>query len=105
MKRISGTSIFKILFIGGLVVHVVITLFIAALVAVGLQPIGESTNLVPTDTMTPIAFLGAYLVLGVVLSPAWVGALWLSIWPGVWLYSQFRPMNLGYIPTDHEHDT
>jgi len=97
VKRISGGTTFKVFFIGFLVFHIISTLFIAVLVLVGVVPL-EATN--ATESVTPLFAVIAYLLVGVLFSPIWVGALWLSIWPGVWLYSLFRPMDLGYIPPD-----
>lgn len=104
VQRISGGSTFKVLFIGCLTLHIVSTLIVAALVMAGILPI-EPTYAVDTESMAPIFILGAYLLVGVVLSPVWVGVLWLSIWPGVWLYSLFRPMNLAYVPRDERPGT
>jgi len=50
--------------------------------------------------MTTTLFLGGYLLIGLVFSPVWVGILWLSIWPGVWLYSLFWSMEIWYVPPD-----
>lgn len=101
VKRISGGTTFKILFVGFLAFHIISTLVVFVLVMIGALPL-DTTNPTVTELMTPILFLGAYLLVGVVLSPIWVGALWLSIWPGVWLYSLFRSMNLSYVPPDEQ---
>jgi hypothetical protein len=99
VKRVSGGTTFKLCFVGFLAFHTVSTLLIAALVVVGILPL-EATASPETELMTPLLAVIAYLFVGLVFSPIWVSALWLSIWPGIWLYSLLRPMNLGYIPTD-----
>jgi len=95
-KRISGGTTFKILLVGFLTFHIVSTLIAIALVVIGVLPL-EATN---PELTTPLLFLVAYLIIGVLFCPVWVGFLWLSIWPGIWLYSLFRPMDLGYVPPD-----
>ncbi|MGI9327430.1 MAG: hypothetical protein ACR2PZ_19585 [Pseudomonadales bacterium] len=95
VKRISGGTTFKLIFIGFLVFHVSSTLLVAALVLLGILPL-EATD--SAETVSPLLAVIAYLLIGMIFSPIWVGALWLSIWPGVWLYSLIRPVNLGYIP-------
>lgn len=94
VKRVSGASIYKMLFIGSLCFHIVTTLLTIALVMSGAVEVTESAV---TDAVSPLLFLGAYLLVGVLLSPLWVGALWLSIWPGLWFYSLFWPLRLGYV--------
>lgn len=101
VKRISGATTFKVLFVGFLTFHVITTLVIAVLVLFGVLPL-EPASQTATESMAPFFAVLAYLLLGVVLSPVWVGALWLSIWPGIWLYSTIRPMNLGYISLDEQ---
>ena len=104
VKRISGSTMFKVLFVGFLAFHTISTLLIALFVVAGVLPL-EPTTSTASESMTPLFAVIAYLLVGVLLSPIWVGALWLSIWPGVWLYSLFRPMNLGYIPPDEQPRT
>ena len=101
VKRISGSTTFKVLFVGFLCFHVATTLLAVLLVLIGVLPL-EVADSAATDSMTPLMFLGAYLLVGVLFSPIWVGAFWLSIWPGVWLYSLFRTMELGYVPSDEQ---
>ena len=100
VKRISGSTMFKVLFLGFIAFHTTSTLLIAVLVVAGVLPL-DSTPPVP-ETMTVLYAVGAYLLVGIVFSPIWVGALWVSIWPGVWLYSFVRPMTLGYVPPDEQ---
>jgi hypothetical protein len=104
VKRISGGTTFKVLFVGFLAFHTISTLFIAILVVVGVLPL-EPTTSTATESLTPLFAVVAYLLVGILFSPIWVGVLWLSIWPGIWLYSLFRPMNLRYIPPDEQPGT
>jgi hypothetical protein len=90
---------FKVLFVGFLAFHTFSTLLIAVLVLAGALPLDPTSA---TESVGSLFAVLAYLLVGVVFSPIWVGALWLSIWPGVWLYSFFRPMILGYIPPDEQ---
>lgn len=99
VKRISGGTTFKLVFIGFIVFHISSTLLVAALVLVGFLPL-EATD--ASASVSPLLAVIVYLLVGMIFSPIWVGALWLSVWPGVWLYSLFRPLKLGYIPTDEE---
>ena len=90
---------FRVLFLGFLAFHTMSTLFVAVLVIAGVLPLETTAPPVP-ETIPVLYAVGAYLLLGVLFSPIWVGALWVSIWPGVWLYSLFRPMKLRYVPHD-----
>ena len=99
VKRISGSTMFKVLFLGFLAFHTMSTLLVAVLVIVGVLPL-ETTAPPASETIPALYAVGAYLLVGVLFSPIWVGALWVSIWPGVWLYSLFRPMKLRYVPHD-----
>lgn len=99
VKRISGGTTFKLIFIGFVVFHISSTLLVAVLVVLGFLPL-EATD--ATASVSPLVAVIAYLLVGMIFSPIWVGALWLSVWPGVWLYSLFRPVNLGYLPDDEE---
>lgn len=94
-KRISGRTLFKLLFVGLLVVHVSITLVVMLLTVMGVLPLESIGS--ESQTTTLIGFLGAYLILGILLSPLWVCVAWLSIWPGLWLYSLLRPMSFRYV--------
>ncbi|MDH3642101.1 MAG: hypothetical protein OES38_08390 [Gammaproteobacteria bacterium] len=101
VKRISGSTTFKVLFVGFICFHVVTTLLAAILVLIGVLPL-ELADPASIDAMTPLLILGTYLLVGVLFSPIWVGFFWVSIWPGVWLYSLFRNMELGYVPSDEQ---
>ena len=92
---------FKVLFLGFLAFHTMSTLLVAVLVIVGVLPL-ETTAPPVSETIPALYAVGAYLLVGVLFSPIWVGALWVSIWPGVWLYSLFRPMKLRYVPHDEQ---
>lgn len=95
VARVSGSTLFKMLFVGSLAFHVLITLLIILLTLAGILPLETSAEYVPSTSL--IGFLVGYLMLGILLSPFWVGALWLSIWPGLWLYSNFKTMKIHYI--------
>ena len=99
VKRISGSTMFKVIFLGFLAFHTISTLLVAVLVIAGILPLETTASPVP-ETIPVLYAVGAYLLIGILFSPIWVGALWVSIWPGVWLYSLFRPMKLRYVPHD-----
>ena len=92
VKRLGGGTLYKLLLIGMLSLHVVITLTVAVLVLLGVLPVEADE---PPLAMT-LAFMGGYLAVGIVTAPIWVGALWLGIWPGLLIYSFVRPMRLRY---------
>ena len=102
-KRIGAGSTFKLLFLGFVVFHVTSTVIVMLLTAVGILPL-ESTYADTGVATTPMLFLLAYLAAGLVLSPLWVGTLWLSIWPGLWLYSLVRPTRISYVAVDDAPD-
>ena len=99
VKRISGSTMFKVIFLGFLAFHTMSTLLGAVLVIAGVLPLETTASAAP-ETISVLYAVGAYLLVGLFFSPIWVGALWVSIWPGVWLYSFFRPMKLRYVPHD-----
>ena len=98
-KRISAATTFKILFVGFVVFHVASSMVVAVLVLLDVLPLEPPTEPLPFN---PLLAVFAYLVVGFLLSPMWVGVAWLSIWPGIWLYSLLRPMKLEYVPSDDQ---
>ncbi len=102
-KRIGAGSTFKFLFIGSVVFHITTTFLVMLLTLAGVVPL-ESAYVDSDISVSPMLFLLAYLIAGLMLSPVWVGALWLSIWPGLWLYSLVRSTQIGYVAVDAERD-
>ena len=95
VRRISGKSLFKVLFVGLLVFHVATTILVILLTLLGVLPLEASTQDVELTSL--LGFVGAYLLIGILFSPIWVGVLWLTVWPGLWLYSKFKTTTLSYI--------
>jgi len=95
-KRIGAGSTFKLLFIGSVVFHIATTLLMMLLTLVGVVPL-ENAYVGSDISVSPMLVLLAYLVAGLILCPVWVCALWLSIWPGLWLYSLVRYTHIGYV--------
>jgi hypothetical protein len=94
-KRIKGGTFFKLLLVGSVVTHVVMTLLVMILVA--------SSFFEPTQAGEPMSilkselFLVAYLVVGAIFAvPIWAGIFWLSMYPGLWIYSRFRLTEINY---------
>ncbi|MEJ2133146.1 MAG: hypothetical protein P8Y95_16320 [Gammaproteobacteria bacterium] len=90
--RIGGATFYKLLLIGMVSAHVVITLSVMVLVLLGVMPIEAEKPPIPIS----LGILGAYLLVGIVAAPLWVGVFWLGIWPGLWIYSLVRPVRLRY---------
>ena len=40
--------------------------------------------------------VAAYLVVGAVFSPFWVGVTWACVWVGLRLYGLFRPIRIAF---------
>ena len=68
VKRISGSTTFKVLYIGFLAFHIVSTLLIAVLVAAGTLPLDSGTSSA-TESMAPLVAVGAVLRLAKVMKP------------------------------------
>ena len=98
-QRIGAGTLFKLLLIGSVIVHVVATLLVILLTVIGVLPL-ENTYGDADITASPLVVLLGYLVVGVVLSPLWAGIIWLSVWPGLWLYSLVRRIRIVYLSGD-----
>lgn len=94
-KRIKGGTFFKLLLIGSVVTHIVMTLLVMILIALGFfeptQP-GEPMSILQSEL-----FLIAYLIVGAIFAvPIWAGMFWLGLYPGLWIYSRFRLTEIHY---------
>ena len=99
-QRIGGGTLYKLLLIGMVWLHLVTSLTVLVLVVVdvlpmeaGLPPGAEEPSMIIT-----LGIAAAYMAIGVVTAPLWVGIMWLGIWPGLWIYSLLRPIVLRYRP-------
>lgn len=94
-KRIRGGTYFKLILVGSVITHVLVTTLFMILVALGFfQPTqaGEPMPLLKSEL-----FLAIYLIAGVLLViPIWAGVLWLSSYPGIWILSKFRATEIHY---------
>ncbi len=93
-RRIGGGTLYKLLLIGMVSLHLVITLTVLVLVLVGVLPVEAQRP----PVIISLGIVAAYLVIGIVTAPLWVGIMWLGIWPGLWIYSLLRPILLRYHP-------
>jgi hypothetical protein len=103
VARLHGMTLFRILFIGLLGFHVASTLLVMVLVLIGVLPVETAAQQPPITTV--LAYVGAYLVLGILLSPFWVGMTWVCVWSGLRLYALFRPFRLSFVPSSDNAPT
>jgi len=96
VARLSGSTLFRILLIGMLGFHIASTLLVVVLVLLGVLPLETVEQQPPTIAI--LAYVAAYLLLGVVLSPFWVGVTWLCAWSGLRIYAMFRPIRIRFLP-------
>ena len=95
-QRIGAGTFFKMLLVGGVFTHILLVVVVMIGVLLGLFTPTEAD--IPMPVWKSELFLLGYLVVGIVFVPFWAGLLWLSIYPGIWLYSKFKPMTLFYKP-------
>lgn len=95
-QRIGAGTFFKLLLVGGVFTHILLVVVVMIGVSLGLITPAEVDN--PMSVWKSELFLLGFLVIGIVFVLFWVGILWLCIYPGVWLYSKFKPMTLFYMP-------
>ena len=101
IQRLAGGTTFKLLFVGYLVFHLSTTLLVAVALPLGLLPL-EPT---PDTANTPVMLIvGGYLLIGIIFAPFAVGMFWLSLWPGLWVYSLLRPMRISFSPAMDDHE-
>ena len=94
-KRIRGGTFFKLLLIGSVVTHILATLLVMISVALGLFEPTQAGE--PIPILKSELFLLIYLVVGAIFAvPIWAGIFWLSLYPGIWVYSIFRPTEIHY---------
>ena len=98
VARLSGPTLFRILFIGLLGFHIASTLLVMVLVLFGILPVETVEQQPPTSTI--LGFVAAYLLLGILFSPFWVGVTWLCVWSGLRVYAIFRPIRIGFLRHD-----
>ena len=93
-KRISGGTFFKLLLIGSVVTHIVLVLTVMVGVLIGwFEPTRGDE---PMSKLDAELFLAAYLIIGASLTPIWAGIFWIGLYPGIWLYSKLKPMEIYY---------
>ena len=93
-KRISGGTFFKLLLIGSVVTHIVLVLTVMVGVLIGwFEPTHGDE---PMSKLDAELFLAAYLIIGASLTPIWAGIFWIGLYPGIWLYSKLKPMEIYY---------
>ena len=93
-QRIGAGTFFRLLLIGGVFTHILLVLVVMIGTLLGL--LTPSAADIPMPIWKSELFLLGYLVVGIILVPIWAGIFWLSIYPGIWLYSKFKPMTLFY---------
>jgi hypothetical protein len=93
-QRIGGGTFFKLLLVGAVFSHILLVLIVMLGTLLGI--------FTPTEAYMPMPvwkselFLLGYLVLSLIFMPLWAGIFWLGLYPGIWLYSKFKPMVLFY---------
>ncbi len=93
-QRIGAGTFFKLLLVGGFFTHILLVLVVMIGTSLGLFTPTEAE--IPMPVWKSELFLLGYLVVGVIFVPFCAGILWLSIYPGIWWYSKFKPMTLFY---------
>ena len=97
-QRIGAGTFFKLLLVGGIFTHILLVVVVMIGVLLGLFTPTEAD--IPMPVWKSERFLLGYLVVGMIFIPFWAGMFWLSSYPGIWLYSKFKPMTLVYKPVD-----
>ena len=98
VRRLAPGTLFRLLMLGAVVFHVASSLIVLLLVAAGVLPFDAAADEVPLSTL--LLIVAAYLVAGVIFTPLWAGVLWLAVWPGLWLYSMVRTIDIRYTLPD-----
>ncbi len=98
-QRIGAGTFFKLLLVGCVFTHILLVLVVMIGIFLGLFTPTEAD--IPMPVWKSELFLLGYLVIGMIFVPFWVGIFWLSIYPGIWLYSKFKPMTLFYKPVNN----
>jgi hypothetical protein len=93
-QRIGGGTFFKLLLAGTVLTHILLVLIVMFGTLLGIFTPTEID--MPMPVWKSELFLLAYLFFGLFFMPLWAGIFWLSIYPGIWLYSKFKPMVLFY---------
>jgi len=95
VKRIAATTLFKLLFIGSVINHLILCFIIFLAMIFGTPSAGQESSFV-----VDFGFLAGYLAGGIFLIPFSAVFFMLLIWPGIWLFSRFKPIKIGYIPNE-----
>ena len=94
-KRIKGGTFFKLILVGSVITHILMTLFVMALVALGFFEPAQAGE--PMSVLQSELFLVAYLIVGAIFAiPIWAGIFWLGLYPGIWIFSKFRLTEIHY---------
>jgi len=96
IQRLSGGTFFKLLLFGSVFTHVLLVLFVMMGALFGMFSPTEGE--IPMPIWKSELFLLAYLFLGILFMPIWAGIFWIGLYPGIWLYSKFKPMVLLFNP-------
>jgi len=94
-RRIKGGSFFKLLLVGSVITHILMTLLVMILVALGFFEPTQAGE--PMSILRSQLFLVAFLLVGAIIAvPIWSGIFWLSLYPGIWVYSKFKLTEIHY---------
>ena len=94
IQRIGGGTVYKLLLIGSIVTHVLISVIGIVGMLFGMFTAIEAG--LPITSFNAELITLIYLVVGVLIMPLWAGVFWLGIYPGIWVYSKIKPMDIRY---------
>jgi hypothetical protein len=97
IERISSTTILKLLFLGNVITSVMLTLFLTLFVMIGILPLGSGADEISFSVS--LGAIGIYFGFSIIILPFAVLGIWLSTFPGLWLWSKFKPISVTYMPT------
>lgn len=95
IRRLRAGSLLKLIFIGNLGFLLPFTALMGILAL-----FGASTITWNEQPLTGLPALLSAPVLGLFLAAFFSAFAWVSMFLGLWLYAQFRPLSLEYFPTD-----
>lgn len=99
VEKLSPITILKLLVIGQLVTLFMLAMVLFLMVIVGILPLGPGNE---ASMSLSFSALGIYIGATIITLPFWIFCLWLSMVPGLWLWSKFRTISISYTPISDE---
>jgi hypothetical protein len=96
IERISSATIFKLLFLGNAITFLMITLVVALFVIVSILPLGPGIDEVSVSFS--LGAIGIYFGISILFLPFGALCTWLATFPGLWLWSKFKPISITFTP-------